>query len=125
MRIPGLGAKEITELVQNVDITPTILDYLKLEANGEFDGISLLSLIKSNRLVRDKIFLFDGLCADIKAVRTKNRKLIIAKDNFCNLCKASHHEKIEEYDLEKDPEETINVYSKESKLMKLLNITVK
>lgn len=125
MHIPGFKAGEVTELVQNVDITPTILDYLKLEAKGEFDGISLLPLIKSNRPVRDRIFSFDGLCADITAVRTKTRKLIIAKDNFCNLCKASHHGKIEEYDLEDDPEETINVYSKGSKLTKPVNTTVK
>lgn len=119
MHLPGFKAKEVTELVQNIDLSPTILDYLGLEIEHEFDGKSLLPLVKNDQPVRDKIFSFDGLCADIIAVRTKNRKLIIAKDNFCNLCKASHHEKIEEYDLDKDPQEATNIYSGKNELMKL------
>jgi arylsulfatase A-like enzyme len=121
IHLPGLGKQEINKFSQHVDIIPTILDYLKFDINTNFDGTSLLPLIKNNITVREKIFAFDGLCNDIKAVRTKNRKLIIAKDNFCNLCKASHHEPIEEYDLENDPEETKNIYSKKSELMKFLD----
>ncbi len=120
MHFPGLESKKITEFVQDIDIVPSILDYLQLETQEEFDGKSFLPLIKTNQPIRDKIFSFDGLCEDIKTVRTKNRKLILAKNNFCNLCKASHHEKIEEYDLEKDPEESINIYSGDSYLMKFL-----
>lgn len=120
MHFPGLESKKITEFAQDVDILPSILDYIGLETENEFDGKSFLSLIKDNQPIRDKIFSFDGLCEDIKTVRTKNKKLIIAKDNFCNLCKAGHHEKVEEYDLEKDPQETRNIYSGKSELISFL-----
>lgn len=119
--LPGFEKKEITEFVQNIDIVPTILDYLNLKSEEKLDGESLLPLIKNNIPIRDKIITYDGLCEDIKAVRTKNKKLIIAKNNFCNLCKASHHAKFEEYDLENDPQETKNIFSGDSELMKYLD----
>jgi len=121
MHFPGIKRdSEVTGFVQDVDIVPTILDFLQLESTMKFDGKSFLPLIKDNQQIRDKIFSFDGLCEDIKTVRTKNKKLIIAKDNFCNLCKKGHHDEIEEYNLEKDPEETINIYSGQSELMSFL-----
>jgi len=119
--IPQTEPKEINEFVQNTDITPTILDYLDLKCSN-FDGLSLLPLIKGNQSLpfRDKIFSVDGLGKEIKTIRTKNRKLILSKNNFCNLCKSSHHKKIEEYNLEKDPRELNNIYSGESELIKFL-----
>ncbi|MDD5192068.1 MAG: sulfatase [Candidatus Nanoarchaeia archaeon] len=116
--IPDFEKKEIDSFVQNIDIVPTILDYLNLKSDEKFDGKSLIPLIKNNLPLRDKIITFDGLCEDIKAVRTKNKKLIIAKNNFCNLCKSTHHKNIEEYDLEKDPGEINNIFSGKSELMK-------
>ena len=121
MRLPGFGAREIKKFSQHTDIIPTIFDYLGFETDEKFDGKSLIPLIKNNISVREKIFAFDGLCNNIKTVRTKDRKLIIAEDNFCNLCKASHHEKIEEYDLKTDPQETKNIYSGNSELAIFLN----
>ena len=116
MHIPGINKKEINEFSQHVDIIPTIMEVLDFKSEETFDGKSLMPLIKNNTLVRDRIFAFDGLCNDIKAIRTKNKKLIIAKDSFCNLCKGNHHDKIEEYDMEKDMEETKNIYSGKSEL---------
>lgn len=120
MSVPGVSHKEVNHFVQNIDIVPTILDFLEFGMEHEFDGKSLLHLIKSDKPIRERIITFDGLCEDIKAVRTKNRKFIIAKNNFCNLCKASHHAEFEEYDLEKDPQETKNIFSGESELAKFL-----
>jgi SAM-dependent methyltransferase len=114
MRFPGVGGKEINEFTQHTDIVPTILDYLGLE-KGNFDGYSLLNLIQNNVPVREKIVAFDGLCEDVKAVRTKERKLIRAENNFCNLCKGQHHAKDEEYDLIHDPEEGKNIYQESRK----------
>ena len=59
---------------------------------------------------------------DIKSIRTKNRKLILAENPKCNLCKSSHHERVEEYDLEKDPKELENIYNGSSELMGFLSI---
>jgi len=120
MHLPGIEAKEINELAQNVDILPTILEYLKENTEEKFDGVSLLPLIIRGEKTRDKIFSWDGLSLDIKLVRTKDKKLIVAKNNTCNLCKSSHHKEIEEYDLLKDPQETRNIYSGESELMRFL-----
>lgn len=126
MKLPGIEGKEIDELVQNIDISPTIMDLLKEKNPKEknLDGISMLSMIKKvknkGEPIRDKIFSFDGLAEDIKAVRTKKRKLIIAKNNLCYLCKSGHHKEKEEYDLEKDPGELNNIYSGNSKLEKFL-----
>jgi arylsulfatase A-like enzyme len=119
VRLPGIKAKEIKEFSQNIDIVPTLLDYLKEKANKKFDGKSLLNLIKGKK-IRDRVFFWDGLSADVRGLRTFNKKLIFAKDQKCNLCKSFHHEEIEEYDLEKDPGETKNIYSGKSELMDFL-----
>ncbi len=114
LHLPGIESKEINGFVQNVDIAPTILDYLNFNAEKSFDGISMLKLIKEGKQIRDKVFFVDGLALDIKGVRTANRKFIMAKHNTCNLCKAQHHKSFEEYDLKKDPQEEKNIYSETS-----------
>src|SRR3989344_22699 len=101
MHLPEYGGKEIKEFAQNIDISPTILDYLGDKVNHNFDGKSILNMIKKGEKIREKVFFWDGLCLDVKGVRTKNKKLIVAKDSKCNLCKSSHHEEYEEFDLEK------------------------
>ena len=70
--------------------------------------------------IRDKVFAFDGLAEDIKMIRTKSKKLIIAKNPTCNLCKSDHHKNFEEYDLENDPEEKNNIYSGKNELQEFL-----
>ena len=121
MHLPGFEKKEITKgFVQNVDIAPTILDFINEKVDADFDGKSMLNLIKKDEPIRDKAFFFDGLSGNIKGVRTASKKLIIAKDKTCNLCKSHHHEEIEEYDLEQDPKELKNIYSGNSELMGFL-----
>jgi arylsulfatase A-like enzyme len=116
IRWPKIKGKKINELVQNVDITASILDYLG--AKEKIDGISFLQLIKGgkSKKLRDKVFLFDALAEESKAIRTDNKKLILSEDNKCFMCKSGHLKEIEEYDLEKDPEEKKNIYSGKSKL---------
>jgi len=118
MHIPNFEHKEINELAENVDVIPTLLEFLEEKEEQKLDGVSLWPLIKDGREVREKIFSWDGLSHDIKSVMTKDRKLIIAKDPTCNLCKAKHHKEKEEYDLEKDKEELENIYSGKSILEK-------
>jgi len=120
MKIPGFKGGEIEELVQNIDIVPTIMDNMKWGKRKDFDGKSMLNLIKRNNPIRNKVLSFDGLAEDVKSVRTKKRKLILAKNGRCNLCKAKHHDGIEEYDLKKDPNELKNIYSGKSELKKFV-----
>ncbi|MAG10919.1 hypothetical protein CMI44_01240 [Candidatus Pacearchaeota archaeon] len=120
MHLPGFEGKEMNEFAQNIDITPTVLDYLGEREYNNFDGKSLIKLVKGDK-IRDKVFFWDGLCVNVRGVRTKNKKLIVAKDNQCNLCKSSHHGEFEEYDLEKDSGENENIYSGESELKEFLD----
>ena len=116
IKIPGFKNKEVDGMMQNIDIIPTILDFSGEKSKIKkynFDGFSLLSFIKDKKKeIRKKVLSFDGLAEDIKAVRSKNRKWITAKNSRCNLCKSSHHLEFEEYDLKKDPQELKNIYSK-------------
>ncbi|MAG26907.1 hypothetical protein CMI47_15315 [Candidatus Pacearchaeota archaeon] len=110
MQIPGIKPKEINEIVQNVDIAPTIVDVLNDKRN-DFDGKSFLNMLKTGKPIRKEAFSFDGSCGDRWSVRDKKKKIIFTKDKRCFSCKAGHGEEIEEYDLEKDPRELNNVYS--------------
>lgn len=118
IHLPEIPQKETSKLIQNVDIFPTIAEILGEKINENIDGVSAIPLVKYDIPVRDKTFSWDGLSQDIKCVRTKKRKLIIAEDEACNLCKYHHHERIEEYDLEKDPEESKNIFNGKSELSK-------
>ena len=115
---PGFGKKEVEGFVQNIDIAPTILELIGEKAKEEwrFDGKSIINLLKSGQKIRDEVFFFDGLSEDVRGVRTKDRKIIFAKNPKCHLCKASHHKEWEEYDLEKDPQERKNIFSGEPSL---------
>lgn len=111
VHFPGFKAKEVKAFVQNIDIAPTILELLENSMdNWQFDGKSIIDTIKNGSQIRDKVFFFDGLCQDVRGFRTKSEKQIIAKDPMCNLCKSTHHEEKEEYDLENDPGEKRNIY---------------
>jgi arylsulfatase len=120
MHLPGIKGRETSHLVQNIDIVPTILEFLEFSTVEVIDGKSLYPVIKEDREIRDKVITFDGLCEDIQCVRTKTRKLISAKNSFCNLCKSKHHGRLEEYDLEKDPDEKNNIFSEKSDLQEFL-----
>lgn len=119
---PGFEAREISGFAQNVDIAPTILELIGEKAKSQqFDGRSMISLVKNNEEIRDKVFFFDGLCQNVKGMRTRSRKVIVAKDPKCNLCKSTHHREKEIYDLKKDPKEERNIYSKEKDNLLILN----
>lgn len=115
IRLPKTKPGKIDEIVQNVDIAPTILDLLE-KKKAEGDGRSLLGLIKNNKSIRKKAFSFDGSCEKRWSIRTKDKKLIFTHNSFCHSCKSRHGEPIEEYDLINDPNELRNVHSGKHKL---------
>lgn len=110
MHIPGIKHKVIDELVQNVDVAPTILELLKGKIN-ESDGKSLLSLIKIGKPIRDKAFSFDGCSINRWCVRTREKKIIFSNSKNCLACKGDHCSDVEEYDLVNDKNEMNNLNS--------------
>lgn len=106
--LPGLGQKEIESFVQNTDIAPTILDLIGEKQDENFDGKPMMG---DSQEIRNKILFFDGLAEDIRGERTKQKKVILAQGPKCHLCKSSHHQAKEEYNLERDHQEKDNIYS--------------
>jgi arylsulfatase A-like enzyme len=111
---PGIPkGKRVPALVQNIDLTPTILECEDFPVPTFFQGRSLLPVIETGK-GRDFIFVqiakrpdnFEKLTPDwqkypetVWAIRTENEKLIWASDG-----------KREFYDLQHDPTEQQNIY---------------
>ena len=111
---PGVNPIEITQQVRTIDFMPTILDYLKIEQDKNYenpDGESLLPLM-NGKLLKEKIAYSEtGNPLDdnkppkepnTKSVRTSKWKLIINEYNNTR----------ELYDLENDPDEKNSVIGK-------------
>ena len=118
----GVNPIEITQQVRTIDFMPTILDYLKIEQDKNYenpDGESLLPLI-NGKLLKEKIAYSEtGNPLDdnkppkepnTKSVRTSKWKLIINEYNNTQ----------ELYDLENDPGEKDNVIGKYPDMEKML-----
>lgn len=108
MKFPGIAAGEVREMMQCTDIVPTLLDYMGVAS--KLDGRSLMPLMRGGHEARNEAFFFDAFANDVTATRTGDRKTIVAKDGFCNMCKTNHHSGVEEYDMAGDPAETRNIY---------------
>lgn len=112
-------AKRIKTDVQHIDVVPTILDLAGIEyADGDFDGKSLTPLfndIKDNNDFHPFIFVEEARSERKFAIRTRKYKYIFAlseKDAICDYCGRIHGGVEELYDLEKDPEEKVNIVDK-------------
>ena len=118
----GVNPIEITQQVRTIDFMPTILDYLKIEQDKNYenpDGESLLPLM-NGKLLKEKIAYSEtGNPLDdnkppkepnTKSVRTSKWKLIINEYNNTQ----------ELYDLENDPGEKDNVIGKYPDMEKML-----
>jgi len=113
---PGIIPIEITQQVRTIDFMPTILDYLKIEQDKNYenpDGESVL-LLMSRKLLKEKIAYSEtGNPLDdkkppkepnTKSIRTSKWKLIINEYNDTK----------ELYNLENDPDEKNNLIGKQT-----------
>ncbi len=119
---PDFTPKEIRQQVRTVDLMPTILDYLKIsfdEDYEKFDGVSLMPLINGEELSESIAFSETGNPLDkkeppkepnTKSIRTSQWKLIYNEHNGSK----------ELYNLELDPDEESNLIGKGEKIEETL-----
>jgi len=119
---PEINPIEISQQVRTIDFMPTILDYLQISVDHNYepiDGESLFPLINGKSLKEKIAYSETGNPLDgkrppekpnIKSVRTSNWKLIFNEYNNTK----------ELYDLENDPFEQINLIDKGLEIEKIL-----
>jgi arylsulfatase A-like enzyme len=116
--------KKINTLTQLEDLTPTIFNLLNLKYSPDlFDGQSLLPLILGKKdKIRESIFMEEHACGlERRGVRTLTHRYsesLNKQYSICELCNTGHGPKIALYDLEKNPEETINILEDNKELAK-------
>jgi len=102
-KIPS--GRVIHELVQHVDIAPTILDILEIENTYDMDGVSLLPLIKGEETrVHDMVYFSENTYQCKRGVRTKEWKFLKVMDDELYGVPPK-----ELYNLKEDPRELLNL----------------
>ncbi len=102
-------SNRINPIVQHMDITPTVLDILGIRTNKQFDGKSLLPLIKGEvDKIYDEVISTECTWRAGVSIRTEDWKLIKTIDQGLYSTPP-----IELFNLKEDPEEKINLYERE------------
>ena len=127
--------KRIKALTQLEDLAPTLLDLIGIKYDPlSFDGKSLLPLISGEKNEIKENILIEEFVSGLKrrGIRTKKYKYVECPEkrySICLVCNTSHGDLVELYDLEKDPDEKINLAKKNKKLLiemkSKLDITLK
>jgi arylsulfatase A-like enzyme len=115
---------EVERVVQSIDIAPTILDYLGIEAPSEFQGTSLLPVIQGKELPQRPAFSNVRRWNVKWAVRTEAYKLIFTA-NTVNAKGVPDTRGFELFDLVKDPLETANIIEDSPEVARELSVTLK
>lgn len=113
-KVPGTKRKRVRDFVQHVDIVPTLLDILDIPFNrSEFDGISLIPVMKGKKSVSRPFIVAEESYTEIKmAIRTKEWKYIYSPSKeaaICRYCGVIHGGVEELYHLDNDPNELQNI----------------
>ncbi len=114
--------KKIEALTQAQDLAPTVLDLINVKYDPSlFDGKSLSPLISGkDEEIRESIFLEEKIWGmERRGIRTKKYKYVESPEKELSvheLCNTTHGPIVALYDLEKDPDENINLAEKNKKL---------
>lgn len=114
--------RKFKSLIQLEDLTPTVLDLLKISYDPLlFDGKSLLPLLSNEKKeIRETAFMEERGSLKRRAIRTKKYKYMESPEkefSVCTCCGGTHGGIIGLYDLEKDSEENINLAKINKKLL--------
>jgi arylsulfatase A-like enzyme len=109
IKFPGSrwAGTRVSEVVETVDIAPTVLDLLGIEPPETFQGESLLDLVERRPGHRKRaVYSQDSITATRYSLRTSRTKLIL------NLSSS----KMEFYDLQTDPDERADLSAHKTNL---------
>ena len=115
LRYPALIPKGTViekEIIQTMDMAPTILDIVNINKPETMRGESLLPLIKKRDVNWRDFAISEAAFVDAKTIVTKKWKYIHHfESNLCDPTLNDRYKKGKElFDLEKDPKEKINLY---------------
>jgi arylsulfatase A-like enzyme len=100
MRLPGVrGGQEVDELVEEIDLVPTILDAVGITSNAAISGRSFYEPLTTGSPIPAEVGIAELPAKKMYAVRSGDWKLIESPA------------KVELYDLSRDPLETRNLAS--------------
>ncbi len=99
MAAPGIAARTVSEYVQTVDVTPTLLALLGISEAGKFDGLNVMETLTGGRINPRILVAQKG---NQVAVRSGKWKLFVDT-------RSPELIPTELYDTERDPWETENV----------------
>jgi arylsulfatase A-like enzyme len=110
--------KRIRVQVRQVDIMPTLADYMGFKVPNDLNGKSVLDLAKGKKMPRLDSFAESVIAGyqstpaqekiKIRSIRLQKHKLICIEDNISNPC--------ELYDIKSDPGERENIISENSSI---------
>lgn len=121
IRLPdrSIKGKRIDNIVENIDITPTLLDLVGTYYNtSSIQGESFTSLIFSKPPIMDEGYALGERSTNIFTIRTSKWRYIYNPELYQFKCVIGGNNdtyyiaKEELYDIENDPNETTNVVSK-------------
>jgi len=107
IKIPGCNARTISSPVQLIDLMPTILDLLRIKSNNQMEGRSIVSLFSSEHKAADiHKYIFTESTFGATSIRSNNRWKFI-----------KYPDRIELFDLNKDPNEQVNLFDRQKKIV--------
>jgi len=119
IRLPGRAgaARRVPDPVSLVDIVPTVLAGLDLPTAEQFDGRDISALLRGARLPQTPAFAVTAYLNQITSVRIGDWKLVhtppppppVRGDPWADFYRSA--EQFELYNLERDPDESHNLYA--------------
>lgn len=114
VRVPGMGqGRRVSELVRTVDILPTLLDLLGIEAPADLDGASLWPLIEgrpdpapSRVAYADQLNGYDWNARRVQQTSDADFLYSVNDGRWKLIYRPSHPQLSELFDLRADPEES-------------------